>query len=163
MKNIDIIVQIDCTAWENWYTDVEWSSFFTTLSQNVMEYFSIEQPLEISVVLSDDGYVQDLNSTYRSKAESTNVLSFPQSYIDDIQQDDPTEVVLLGDIVMSYTTIQTEVKDQQKLFMDHVTHLFIHSILHLLGFDHVEDTAAEEMEALEVLLLKKMNIQNPYQ
>lgn len=163
MKNIDVIVQLDCIAWEKWYTEGEWSSFFATLTHNVMEYFSIEQPLEVSVVLTDDGYLKDLNNTYRGKANATNVLSFPQSHMDDLSKEDPTEIVLLGDIVMSYTTIQNEVYEQEKLFMDHVTHLFTHSVLHLLGFDHIEDDDAEEMEALESMLLKKMNIQNPYQ
>lgn len=163
MKNIDVIVQIDCVAWGNWYTELEWSSFFETLTQNVVEYFSIDQPLEVSVVLADDPYIKDLNNTYRNKAGATNVLSFPQTHMDDIPKNDPTEVVLLGDVVLSYSTIQTELQEQKKLFMDHVAHLYTHSILHLLGYDHIEDADAEEMEALEVMLLKKINIQNPYQ
>jgi probable rRNA maturation factor len=105
---------------------------------------------EVSVVLADDDFVQNLNREYRGQDKPTNVLSFPQ---------DPP---MLGDIVLAYETVAREAAEQDKSFDQHLTHLLVHGLLHLLGFDHEVDDEAEEMEALEVQILKDMGIKNPY-
>jgi probable rRNA maturation factor len=69
---------------------------------------------------------------------------------------------LLGDIVLSYQTMQTEAEQQQKNFNNHVSHLIVHGVLHLLGYDHEDDEAAADMELVEINILKGLGIENPY-
>ncbi len=74
----------------------------------------------------------------------------------------PYDYLLLGDIIISYQTVKKESLAQKKKFRDHLTHLILHSILHLIGFDHEDEAMATKMEALEVKILKKIGISNPY-
>lgn len=113
--------------------------------------------VEISIVLADDPFVQDLNRTWRGKNKPTNVLSFPQD------PDPGTEEVNLGDVILAYQTVKKEAQSQGKSFMDHTSHLLVHGILHLLGHDHENDDEAEEMESLEIQILEKLGVKNPYQ
>lgn len=106
---------------------------------------------ELSVCLTDDQQIQKLNQTYRHKDESTNVLAFPAE----------TELTL-GDVVLSYETIMKEAKIQQKTFQNHLLHLFIHGILHLIGYDHKEIEEQTTMETLEINILKQLGVNNPY-
>lgn len=106
---------------------------------------------EVSVVLTDDAHIQILNQQYRNQDKPTNVLSFPQD-----------EGGLLGDIILAYETIAREAVEQNKVFDDHLKHMLVHGCLHLLGFDHETDDEAEEMEALEVLILDGLGVKNPY-
>ena len=76
--------------------------------------------------------------------------------------DDPKKMCVLGSIALAFETIERESQEQGKTFLDHVTHLVIHSVLHLLGYDHIESDEAEKMEELEILILQTLNIENPY-
>lgn len=163
MNHIDIFIQLDSEQWKEWYTEQEWESFFQEITSTILKYFKIDHSIELSVVLSDDKFVQNLNKQYRHKDKPTNVLSFSQITLDQIYQLSDQKDILLGDIVMSYGVIQKEMREQNKRFIDHVTHLFIHSILHLLGFDHIDEEDAKDMEKLEIEFLEKLNIKNPYQ
>lgn len=107
---------------------------------------------ELSVLLTDDGYIKKLNRDYRGKDKATNVLSFPV----------PAPAPLLGDIVLAYETIRKEAQEKQICFEDHITHLVMHGWLHLQGFDHQTEADAKEMEALEILALSRLGIDNPY-
>jgi probable rRNA maturation factor len=107
---------------------------------------------EVSIVLTDDTNIQTLNRDYRGKDKPTNVLSFPQD-------DAPG---MLGDIVLAHETILREAEEQDKDFDSHLKHLVVHGCLHLLGYDHENDEDAEEMEALEVAILQKIGVKNPY-
>jgi probable rRNA maturation factor len=107
---------------------------------------------ELSVVLSDDEQVRQLNRDYRHKDSPTNVLSFPM----------PPETGLMGDVIFARETIAREAADQSKRFEDHFVHLLIHGMLHLQGFDHQIDAEAEDMEAREVRALARLSIDNPY-
>lgn len=109
---------------------------------------------EMSIVLSDDQYIKQLNHQYRGIEKPTNVLSFP-SY-----QNDSSEI---GDIILSYDTLYKEALLQKKAFMAHCQHLILHGFLHLLGYDHEENEDAAIMEKLEVQILEKVRIQNPYE
>lgn len=111
--------------------------------------------LEVSVVLADDTFIRELNRDYRGKNKATNVLSFPN---EDFSQDDPH----IGDLVLALETIEDEAKKQHKTFRDHTTHLLVHGMLHLLGYDHEDDKEGDEMEAKEIKILKKLDITNPY-
>ncbi len=110
---------------------------------------------EISIVLADDDFIQDLNHRYRGKNSPTNVLSFPDGDIT------PEGITLAGDIILSY---QTLLKESEKIgFQNHLIHLIIHGCLHLKGFDHISDDEAEIMQQTEIQLLKKFGIKDPYQ
>jgi probable rRNA maturation factor len=105
----------------------------------------------VTIVLSNDAEVQELNANYRGKDKPTNVLSFPDG-----------ENGNLGDIILAYETLAHEADIQNKAFNDHLTHLVIHGVLHLLGFDHEKPVEAKIMEHKEVMLLRAMGIANPY-
>lgn len=115
---------------------------------------------ELSVVLCNDEFIRTLNRDYRGKDKPTNVLSFPQfDFAGDERLSDP---VPLGDLVLAYETIAREAQEQNKSFQSHFTHLVVHGTLHLLGYDHEETDEADEMEAIEIIALKKLGIENPY-
>ncbi|MFN7662702.1 MAG: rRNA maturation RNase YbeY [Alphaproteobacteria bacterium] len=127
-------------------------------------YFPLlEKKGHVDVVLADDELLQSLNASYRHKDKPTNVLSFPQDDLSKGQYLPPVEFVLLGDIVLSYSTLQQEAVAQKKVFSDHLQHLIVHGFLHLLGFDHAEEDEAQEMEALEIKILESLGVPNPYQ
>ena len=127
------------------------------------KYLNKNLEIEISVVLSNDAEIRKLNKNYRHKNKPTNVLSFPAV---DFKNMSKLELKLgfiaLGDIVLSYQTIKNESILQKKKFDHHLYHLIIHSLLHLLGYDHEKEKEAEIMKKLEINLLKKLDIANPY-
>ncbi len=110
----------------------------------------------VTIVLAEDAEVQALNRDYRGKNKPTNVLSFPNGEVEE-------GVRQLGDIILSYDTLAAEAAAQGKPLKHHLTHLTIHGVLHLLGHDHEADAAANRMEAIEITLLARMGIANPYE
>lgn len=127
------------------------------------EAYSVAGPdedAELCVVLADDGFVQALNKTYRGKDKPTNVLSFPAGAMP--AGAGPMPARLLGDVVLACETIAREAAEQDKSFADHLCHLVVHGVLHLLGHDHETDAQAEEMEALEREILHDLDISDPY-
>jgi len=111
---------------------------------------------ELLIRFVDKDEIQQLNKTYRHQDKTTNVLSFPSDLPIEIDED------ILGDVVICIDIVAEEAKMQQKTFNNHLIHMAIHGTLHLLGFDHVEETEAEKMESLEVKILEKLQINNPY-
>ncbi len=119
---------------------------------------------EASIVLADDAFVRGLNRDYRGRDEPTNVLSFPASEPDDdLAVPPPGAPRLLGDIVVAYETTAAEANRQGKTLGDHLCHLVVHGMLHLLGHDHKSPAVAETMERLEIEILAGLNIANPYE
>ncbi len=114
---------------------------------------------ECSVLICDDTHIQSLNADFRNKDKPTNVLSFPQF---DAFQVPANGKHYIGDIAMSYDTLAREAAEAGLSLHDHATHLFVHSFLHLFGYDHINDDDAEQMESLEVRILAKLGIKNPY-
>ncbi len=112
---------------------------------------------ELSIRLVDEAESAELNSTYREKTGPTNVLSFP---FDSVIAMEPR---LLGDLVICSNIVEKEALAQNKAKQDHWAHMVVHGCLHLLGYDHIEDDEADEMEALEVTILKSLFINDPYQ
>lgn len=112
---------------------------------------------ELSILLTDDAKMRILNREYRRKDKATNVLSFPAG--DDNAMNRPR---LLGDIALALETIQREAAEQSKTPADHVCHLTVHGMLHLLGHNHETESQAAVMEALEIKILNGMGIANPY-
>ena len=113
---------------------------------------------EVAVMLTDDARIRDLNREWRGQDKATNVLSFPAA-----QPPGPTpQPLMLGDIAIAYETTRSEAETEGKPFQNHLSHLAIHGFLHLLGYDHLDDDEAEEMEGLERDILAKLGIADPY-
>jgi apolipoprotein N-acyltransferase len=106
---------------------------------------------EVSIILTNDSEIRTLNKKYRKIDKSTNVLSFETG-----------DAELLGDIYISFDTAMKESKQEKKDFIKHTTHLVLHGVLHLMGYDHLNDLDAKKMESTEIKILSKMKISNPY-
>ncbi len=121
----------------------------------------VNQPesCELVVRVVDEVEMSALNEAYRHKSGPTNILSFPFEK----PQGLTLEFDLLGDLVICAPVLEKEALEQGKRLEQHWAHIFVHGILHLLGYDHVIDAEAEEMEALEIEILLKLQISNPYQ
>jgi probable rRNA maturation factor len=112
----------------------------------------------LSILLTDDAEMRKLNAGWRAKDKPTNVLSFPaESAIDPSRPP-----AYLGDIALGLATCRREAREQKKALADHVVHLTVHGVLHLLGYDHMDDEQAEAMEPLETAILAGMGIADPY-
>ena len=112
---------------------------------------------ELTIHLVGDSDIQALNAQWRLKNAPTNVLSFPAASATKASQ-----ALLLGDIFVAFETVKREAESEGKTLPDHYRHLIIHGFLHLLGYDHVEDSEAEIMEALEVRALARLGVSDPY-
>ncbi len=117
----------------------------------------LETPHTVLVRVVGEQEAQALNLQYRGKDYATNVLSFPFD-----PPPIPIDVAHLGDLVLCKQVVEKEAKEQNKTIDDHWAHMIIHGILHLRGYDHISEEEAEEMENLEIALLKKTGINNPY-
>lgn len=112
---------------------------------------------ELTIRLVDEPEGRELNHTYRQKDYATNVLSFPADIPEGL-----LDIPLLGDLVVCIPVVEREAREQGKDLKAHWAHLVIHGCLHLLGYDHLEDAEAEEMEALERQLLAELGYPDPY-
>ena len=114
----------------------------------------------VDITLTDDAAQQALNRIWRSKDEPTNVLAFPSA---DAATPGPEGApLLLGDVVLAYETVAREAAEQQKPLADHLRHLVVHGVLHLLGHDHTNPTDAATMEACEIKILAELGVPDPY-
>ncbi len=116
------------------------------------------EPLETTILFSDDETVAELNRTWRGKQGPTNVLSFP-SVPRFAEPDAPRH---LGDIALAFGVVAREAEEQEKSLAAHTSHLLVHGLLHLAGFDHMSDAEAQVMEAHEVAILTGLGIADPY-
>ena len=130
-----------------------------TLATAMMPKTAIGRDLEVSIVLANDDLIQVLNREYREKDSPTNVLTFATLDSEEISTDG---VLNLGDVILSFQTIQREAQEQGKFVLDHVKHMTIHGVLHLLGYDHINDDEANDMETTEIGILAGLGVQNPY-
>ena len=112
--------------------------------------------VEMTVRIVDEAESHELNLTYRGKDRPTNVLSFPFECPDEV------ELPLLGDLVICRQVVEREAAEQEKPLMAHWAHMVVHGSLHLLGYDHVEDDEAEEMESLETQIMQGLGFDDPY-
>jgi|SRR5690348_90108 len=117
---------------------------------------------EVSVVLTDDAAVRALNHRWRGINSATNVLSFPAARPAGEDESPNSAPSLLGDVVVAYETTAREAEAEGKPLLDHLSHLVVHGFLHLLGYDHESDAAAEEMEHLERTILARLGLPDPY-
>ena len=112
--------------------------------------------VEITVRIVDEAESHELNLNYRGKDRPTNVLSFPFECPDEV------ELPLLGDLVICRQVVEREAQEQDKPLMAHWAHMVVHGSLHLLGYDHIEDDEAEEMESLETQIMTGLGFADPY-
>jgi len=161
--SIEIAVSLECPAWAETLPDVAaWVERIARLALDGCPDDRPEGALELSVVLADDDTVRALNRDWRGKDAPTNVLSFAAL------DDDEAPVVegaplLLGDVILAWETVAAEAQAQHKPLTEHLAHLVIHGVLHLIGFDHEDEDEAVEMETLETRLLATLGIADPYQ
>jgi len=121
-----------------------------------------EAPVDavVDITLADDDAQRSLNRIWRGTDAPTNVLAFPAA--------DPSVPVpegaplLLGDVVLAFETVCREAAEQEKPLADHLRHLVVHGVLHLLGYDHDDDDDAATMEAREIAILAELGVPNPY-
>ncbi len=111
---------------------------------------------EVTVRVVDQTESHQLNLDYRGKDKPTNVLSFP------FETPPGIELNLLGDLVICQSVVEQEAQQQDKPLLAHWAHMVVHGSLHLLGYDHIDDQEAEEMEALETEIMQKLGFADPY-
>lgn len=166
MLEVALLNEEEC----GWPQDVDWESLAASAADAAFAqtpYDSIRRRnviIEISVKLTDDAEVRTLNRTYREKDKPTNVLSFPmvpEDLLETLTNSDDGEV-LLGDIILAYETCAREAGEKNISISDHATHLMVHGVLHLLGYDHMDDKEAEAMEAMEIRALAALGLADPY-
>ena len=160
---IDVAISIEDEAWTQALPGVEELCRTMALATVQAAGGDLDGPgVEVSVVLTSDTAVQELNRDWRGQDKPTNVLSF--AGLDDDEA--PVVVgapVLLGDVIMAFGVCAQEAREQGKALAHHAAHLVVHGTLHLLGWDHEEDeTEAEEMERLETVILSGFGIADPY-
>jgi len=116
----------------------------------------VSDNIELCVRLVDAAEGEALNSEWRGKATPTNVLSFAADIV-------VGECAPLGDLVLCTSVVESEAREQGKALGDHYSHLLVHGLLHLLGYDHVQETEAQVMESIEVAVLGELGVANPYE
>ncbi len=136
-------------------------AYIKKVIETALRYIDVDQDCEIGIACVDNDESHKLNLEYRQKDKPTNVLSFPS--------DIPEEVLPMldawpmGDLVICIPVVLQEAIDQSKTPIEHFTHMLVHGVLHLMGYDHETSEAdAEEMEALEIKILAKLGFDNPY-
>ncbi|CDM90923.1 rRNA maturation RNase YbeY [Xenorhabdus bovienii] len=150
MNSVILDLQIACKNPEGLPDE----ALFQRWLESVLPQFQAES--EVTIRLVDEAESHDLNLTYRGKDKPTNVLSFP------FEAPPEVELPLLGDLIICRQVVEQEAEEQQKTVEEHWAHMVIHGSLHLLGYDHIEDDEAEEMESLETEILQKMGYADPY-
>ncbi len=122
---------------------------------------NVENELEVVLVLTGDSHVKELNHEFRGQNKTTNVLSFPWDE-EEVMSGFPLDICHLGDVILALETITLEAGQQNKPLKHHITHLVVHGVLHLCGYDHIEEDEAGKMEQLEIEILEKLQIPSPY-
>ncbi len=115
-----------------------------------------QEESEVTIRIVDEAESHELNMTYRGKDKSTNVLSFP------FEAPPGMELPLLGDLVICRQVVEQEAREQNKALNAHWAHMVVHGSLHLLGYDHIVDEEAEEMEAIEIEIMQSLGHPDPY-
>jgi len=163
------MLEIALEADEEWDSSGGWEQLVRAAAEAAIaesaypQLTTIGRPVELSVRLTSDETVRALNAKWRGKDSATNVLSFPMSDAAELEAaDQPGPELMLGDIILARGVCAAEAAEKAVGVADHAAHLVAHGTLHLLGYDHHEDEAAEDMEAREVRALARIGIADPY-
>ena len=160
--------EISCDIRLEDYVQIQWQNIDKNIKKFIQAQVKILTPLlydysildnkpyHLDILLSHDMAIQVLNKQWRDIDKATNILSFENGDMNE------HNILILGDLILSVETIIREANDDNKNIKHHITHLLLHGILHLFGFDHERDNTAEEMEAIEIDILARINIDNPY-
>ncbi len=147
-----IDIEIEDAAWSDALPDVE--AVVERAAQGALDTLTqAKRGGAVAILLTDDAAVADLNTRFRGKPTSTNVLSFPAA---------DSAYPHLGDVALAYGVCASEAEAQSKSLADHLTHLVVHGVLHLLGYDHESEADAEVMEQMECEILRRFGIADPY-
>lgn len=150
MSQVILDLQIACESRDGLPTESDFQKWLDV----VLPQFQEESEVTIRIV--DDAESHELNMTYRGKDKSTNVLSFP------FEAPPGMELPLLGDLVICRQVVEKEAREQQKALLAHWAHMVVHGSLHLLGYDHIVDEEAEEMESIEIEIMQSLGYPDPY-
>ncbi len=157
-KNIEdvpvIDINISCPAWRR-IPDIE--TLCRTTIQAVLQAEQSPIDCEISLLLTDDLFITTLNQQHRGHKKPTNVLSFPTH-----NEHTHFFAPCLGDVVVAWETVTREAFEREKPLDDHLRHLIVHGVLHLLGYDHQQEDEAARMEQTECRILARLGVSNPY-
>ncbi|WP_299874001.1 rRNA maturation RNase YbeY [uncultured Sulfitobacter sp.] len=165
MDNLDIVVET--SAWES----IDLEPLAATACETTLRFLALPPDLcDVTILACDDAAIAALNATHRNKPTPTNVLSWPAAERGAATPGgaplpptpDPDGTLPLGDIALAYETCAAEAEEAGTPMRHHTTHLIVHGVLHLLGYDHETDPDAALMEGLEVKILGKMGLDNPY-
>ena len=165
-RDLEIELIIEDQRWSEISKDFSFlkEASLLALSQEATETapLAMKSPHRLAVlVMSDDASIKDLNKTYRGKDKATNVLSFPST--ESLLPGEENEPVHIGDVILAYDYVSEEAKNEKKALQTHLSHLVVHGVLHLLGYDHETSEDAEAMETLEIKLMKQLGLENPYE
>ncbi len=169
MNKFDIFYNIDDKAWETLSFSV--SETIESVKNSTLKvvtdlvwFLKENKNFSINLCLSNDETVHHLNKTFRNMDKPTNVLSFAnidgEDFEDNLEKQTDIE---LGDIIISFERLQAEAKELDIPFKDHFEHLLTHGILHILGYDHIDDDERLEMEKIEIDILSLLGVPDPYQ
>ena len=162
---LDIAIDADA----EWDSSNDWASLARSAATAAIaesafpQLASSPRTVELSVRLTSDAEVHALNAEWRGKDKPTNVLSFPMAEGDELETAaQPGPELMLGDIILARGVCEAEAADKGLPLENHAAHLMVHGTLHLLGYDHMDDDSAADMEAREVRALARIGIADPY-
>ena len=159
MTDLSVAISMPCEGWLKVLPEADQICRTAAEAAYAGAAESQDVTTEISIVLADDPMVHDLNRDYRNQDKPTNVLSFP---LGDEGVSPDGGLRMLGDVILSLETTEREASQQAKSLSAHTSHLVVHGVLHLIGFDHEDEVDAGEMESLERQILASLNIADPY-
>lgn len=159
-------MEFDILIEEDRWTAVGLERLCARAGRALVDVLDLSSDHEVSVLAASDDRIAQLNAEFRGKPAPTNVLSWPSIDLSAERPGDTPDLARalpeLGDIALSYGVCTTEAQDAGKPLEDHVTHLIVHGLMHLLGFDHLRDKDAALMEGLESRILAALDIADPY-
>lgn len=164
------MLEISLSGEESWPADKDWQQIAeravaAAVAESLYPDLQVSAvQIELSIRLTDDDEVHVLNRDYREKDKPTNVLSFPMLEPEEVAGigEGPIPEAMLGDIILAQGVCAREAADKNIGFEEHASHLIVHGTLHLLGYDHMMEDEAEEMEATEIRALARLGIADPY-
>tara|TARA_Y100000389_G_scaffold115529_1_gene112616 strand:+ start:5907 stop:6422 length:516 start_codon:yes stop_codon:yes gene_type:complete len=170
MPNIDIKFNIEEEKWLEYDNNIvkNITIFLKEISKKIeINLLKGSVDIEISILLTNNNQIRKLNQNYRQKHKATNILAFPLYDINLRNNQNISEYLfdnnlMLGDLVLSLEYIKNESVEQDKNFYHHLKHLLLHGLLHLIGYDHIDNNDRKTMEELEINILKEFNIKDPY-